>query len=459
LISVHRARVAVGTVAALLACTAPAAAATRYVFTTFLGDSAAEEKLSVYTSSNGLDFKLLSNTGYGGPTSVLRDPSIMKHTDGLYYVAYTLQSWTTDSSSFGIATSTDLEKWTFLVEVPAGVAGAHATWAPEWFKDTDGVHLIVNIEGTQSGFRSYDFKAKDDTLKAWDAPAELGIGPNNIDTFVVKSGATYHAFSKNETTKYIEHATSSAFRGPWTWVGKDDWAGWGSGKEGIALYQLDDGSWRMFLDCYGNCGFLYSDSDDLEQWTATKTVPGGLSGVVRHGTVLREEMGTAGMGSGGMSGSAGATNGGRASAGAAGRGDVGGGGAGRTGQASGGTTAETGGSGGVAGGGAGGGGRASAAGGTSGAGAAGAGASGANGASGTTAAGGSAGGGATSASAGVPGAAAETAANDGGCGCAVPRRGARVPGLAALGALLFGLRRRSGQGRRTREAHRGRPAS
>src|SRR4029079_15072782 len=219
---------------------------------------------------------------------------ILKHKDGKYYVAYTLQSWTTSSMSFGIASSTDLTTWKFLVETPAGVSGARDTWAPEWFVDTDGVHLIINIDplGNDSDFRSYDFKAKDDTLTTWEAPVPLGIGPNNIDTFVVKSGATYHAFSKNETTKYIEHATASSLRGPWTWVGKGDWAGWGSGKEGIALFQLDDGTWRMFLDCYSGCGFLYADSKDRDTWTGTKTVP-TLSGV-RHGTVLREELGGSG---------------------------------------------------------------------------------------------------------------------------------------------------------------------
>jgi hypothetical protein len=228
---------------AFLFAAGPAWAATRYVFTTFLGDAAAQEKLSVYTSTDGLKFTLLSNTGYGGPTGVLRDPSILKHKDGKYYVAYTLQSWTTSSMSFGIASSTDLTTWKFLVETPARVTGARDTWAPEWFVDTDGVHLIINIDtlGNDSDFRSYDFRAKDDTLTTWDAPVPLGIGPNNIDTFVVKMGTTYHAFSKNETTKYIEHATSSSFHGPWTWVGKGDWAGWGSGKEGIALFQLDDG--------------------------------------------------------------------------------------------------------------------------------------------------------------------------------------------------------------------------
>jgi MYXO-CTERM domain-containing protein len=339
-----------------------ATGATRYVFATFLGDAAEKEKLSVYTSSDGLNFKLLSSTGYAGPTGVLRDPTIMRHRDGKYYIAYTVQSWTTSSTSFGIASSTDLSTWTFVASVPAGVQDAHDTWAPEWFKDTDGIHLIVNIDtlGNDSDFRSYDFKAKDDTLKTWNEPVAMGIGPNNIDTFVVKQGATYHAFSKNETTKYIEHATASALTGPWTWVGKNDWAGWGSGKEGISLFQLDNGDFRMFLDCYGGCGFLYATSSDLTSWSKTSTVPGGLSGVVRHGTVLREETVVVGAGgSGGQSaggsggvqagadagGIAGRVNGGASSAGGDGArsgGNTGGADTGRGGATSSGGTTSTG---------------------------------------------------------------------------------------------------------------------
>jgi hypothetical protein len=435
----------------------PAVGATRYVFTTFRGDAAADEKLSVYTSSNGLDFELLSNTGYAGPTGVLRDPSILKHTDGKYYVAYTLQSWTTASMSFGIATSTDLESWTFLVEVPAGVSGEHFTWAPEWFKDTDGVHLIVNIDEGSSQFRAYDFKATSADLKSWDAPVTLGIGPNNIDTFVVKSGATYHAFSKNETTKYIEHATASSFHGPWTWVGKNDWAGWGSGKEGIALFQLDDGTWRMFLDCYGGCGFLYADSDDLDVWTATKTVPGGLSGTVRHGTVLRDELGIGGMSGGGAAGAAGSPNGGRANAGASGMtsgaGAAGDGGRAGAMPASGGGGTATGGNAGMAMTLGGRGGSTSAAGTTNDAGTGGLNAAG--GASGTSGAGGSAaqsaGGGVTSGgmTSGVAAGGTDipTSTNGGdasGCGCALPRRETSTSGLAVLGMALVALRRRSG---------------
>ncbi|HKO53937.1 MAG TPA: glycoside hydrolase family 43 protein [Polyangiaceae bacterium] len=298
-------------VMALLGTSGAAKAATRYVFAAFLGDDASKQKLSLYTSKNGLDFTLLANTGYAGPTGVLRDPSIMKHTDGQYYIAYTIQSWTTTSSAFAIASSPDLKTWTFRTEIPAQVTGVKHAWAPEWFKDSDGsIHLIVSIDTNTTQFKSYLYTASDDTLGKWSPPTPLGIGPNYIDTFVVKIGAGYHAFTKDETTKFIEHATASALTGPWTFVGKGDWAGWGSGKEGPALFQLDNGQWRLLLDCYGNCGFLQASSADLKTWSGTSTVP-GLSGVARHGTVLREDDAAPGMG--GASGSGGASHGGTSS--------------------------------------------------------------------------------------------------------------------------------------------------
>lgn len=51
----------------------------------------------------------------------------------------------------------------------------------------------------------------------------VGIGPNYIDTFIVYKPSTdgkvvYHAFSKNESAKYIEHATAQSVAGPWTFV-------------------------------------------------------------------------------------------------------------------------------------------------------------------------------------------------------------------------------------------------
>src|SRR3712207_6636283 len=77
------------------------AATTRYVFTAFTNSS--ESNMYVYTSTNARDFTLLRGPAYTPPSGLIRDPSIMRHTDGRYYVVYTV-NWT--GTQFGIASST-----------------------------------------------------------------------------------------------------------------------------------------------------------------------------------------------------------------------------------------------------------------------------------------------------------------------------------------------------------------
>jgi hypothetical protein len=118
-----------------------------YVFSTFTGDDAAGMKLSIYTSSDALHFTLLSDTGFGGPSGYLRDPSIMKHIDGKYYVAYTdplTDDCCGEENHFSIASSADLVHWTNLTMVNAGVPGVAPTRAPEWF-----------IEGSEHRYDEY----------------------------------------------------------------------------------------------------------------------------------------------------------------------------------------------------------------------------------------------------------------------------------------------------------------
>lgn len=43
-----------------------------------------------------------------------------------------------------------------------------------------------------------------------------------------------------------------------------------------------------YLDGFDRGIYLYSDSNDLYNWTAPKELPGGLSGFIRHGTVLKQ---------------------------------------------------------------------------------------------------------------------------------------------------------------------------
>jgi len=265
----------------------PAGSATRYTMTAFTNTS--ESNMYVYESPDATGYKLLKASAYTPPSGLIRDPSIIRHTDGRYYVTYTT-NW--DGNTIGFATSTDRLNWTFLGNQTLPLTGVKSTWAPEWFVDTDGtVNVIVSVSTTGSDFKPYKLTATNAALTSWSAPTVLeGIGPNYIDTFVVKVGATYHAFSKNETTKYIEHSTATSLTGPYTFNGTGNWAGWGNWVEGPALVQLDNGGWRIYYDGYSAHKYYYSDSyDGFATWSTPAELP-GLSGFARHFTVLKETV-------------------------------------------------------------------------------------------------------------------------------------------------------------------------
>jgi hypothetical protein len=257
-----------------------------YVFACF-NDAAPASTLMIYTSDDALNFKLLYDTGYGGPTGNLRDPSIMKHTDGKYYIVHTTPPAGTGccgaESSFNVASSSDLKTWTTITQVPCGVAGVKNVWAPEWFKDTDGsIHALASIDG-----KTYRYEPTDNTFTKWSAGTWIGIGPGYIDTFMVKIDTTYHAFTKHESATYVEHATSTSLDGPWNFVGTNDWAGWGNHKEAPCLIELPNGTWRFYTDA-GSAGHeMYSDSTDVfKTWTPIQQLP-TVGANISHGTVIR----------------------------------------------------------------------------------------------------------------------------------------------------------------------------
>ncbi|MEU6786316.1 glycoside hydrolase family 43 protein [Nonomuraea angiospora] len=292
--SIRRALVALLVAVAAIALAPPAHAvgpAPHYLMTAFTNSS--ESNMYVYDSVNATTYHLIRANAYTPPSGLIRDPSVMRHTDGYYYLVYTT-NWTGDT--IGFARSADAVTWTFLRNVTVGLNGATgSTWAPEWFKDSDGsVHVIFSASttGTAGQFRPYRITATNSALSSWSAPVPLGIPANYIDSFVVKAGSTYHNFLKNETTKYIEHATATSLTGPWTFTGTGNWAGWGSGLEGPALTRLPDGRWRIYFDNYTGGRYYYADSSNLTSFGAKVELP-GLSGTARHFTVLREDSGDA----------------------------------------------------------------------------------------------------------------------------------------------------------------------
>jgi hypothetical protein len=286
----------IAALAVLLAATPPPASAaapppgsiSRYTMTAFTNSS--ESNMYVYEANDATGYRLLRGPAFTPPSGLIRDPSIMRHTDGAYWIVYTT-NWT--GNTIGFARSTDRVNWTFVRNHTIPLSNISQTWAPEWFKDTDGsVNIVFSLQfGNTGGFRPYKITATNSGLSAFSAPTVLsGIQPNYIDTFVVKIGSTYHAFTKNETTKFIEYATASSFTGPYTMRRTGNWAGFGGPNEGQALVQLDNGGWRIYFDAYTSGAYYYADSyDGFNTWTARATVP-GLTGFARHFTVLKETV-------------------------------------------------------------------------------------------------------------------------------------------------------------------------
>jgi hypothetical protein len=266
-----------------LVFTLPALAATTYVYATFQSDSASGQKLWIYTSSNGVNYSQYAATGFGGSTGVLRDPSLIKHTDGKYYVVFTNQHWGTNSTTFGIASSSDLRTWTQIATVNSGIANTRFTWAPEWYIEGGTVRVIVSVNQTTCNpdcFKSYVYTAQNGALTSWSGPTDMGLPTCHIDTFVVKSGSTYHAFTVR-CGGFVERWSSSSLIGGWSNQGQLL-----SGYEGVSLVQMDNGTWRMYVDHYtAGDGIYTATSSNLTSWSSFTKI---TCANCRHGTAIRD---------------------------------------------------------------------------------------------------------------------------------------------------------------------------
>jgi beta-galactosidase GanA len=250
--------------------------------------ASAPNALSLFTSTDGANFATLASETYTAPQPLLRDPSIIRHSDGYYYVVHTSSE---DGASFGVARSKDLKTWQPLPEAAISLPGVAGARAPEWLRDKDGsLKVVVSLSSTGAkGTFAPHILEPDAGFATWSAPKPLAGLQGYLDTFVVAAGKGYAAFVRNQQTGYIELATAASLSSPWTVEKKGDWAGWGAGREGQALVRLPDGGWRIYFGDAQGKGAWYSDGDSsFKQWTPKKEV-GGVSGVARHFTVLAED--------------------------------------------------------------------------------------------------------------------------------------------------------------------------
>jgi len=242
--------------------------------------------LRIYVSVDGINYSLYSITGYGGPTGSLRDPSIMKYSDGRYYLVFTAPPYNkpyANQNFVGLAWSTDLQTWHTMANVSTtGISGVKLSWAPEWVVDGSGVpKFTVNCSSTASDLRPYLYTATSNDLTSWSGPVDIGIGSTYLDVQVLKVDDTWHCFAKG--TPQMRHATAPSITGPWTWLpDRSDWAN----LEGPCAVQLTDGSWMMQVDPMYDVA-QYMTGTDINTWSPLMYWP-GMSGV-KHGTVIRDD--------------------------------------------------------------------------------------------------------------------------------------------------------------------------
>lgn len=264
---------------------AAALAGPAFVMASFASGS--DNKLSVFSSNDGAQFTSLASEAYTPAQRLLRDPSLVHHSDGYYYVAYTTGDAGAD---FGITRSKDLKHWQFVRNVPVALAGVTQVKAPEWLRDKDGsLKIVVSLSaGANKEPAAYVIEPNAD-LTQWSAPKPMQGLLGYRDSFVVATDAGYTAFVRNQSTRFIELATAKSLLGPWTVEQKGDWAGWGGPLEGQSLVKLADGSWRIYFGDDASQRFWYSDSSDgFKTWTPKKQA-GGVSNLVRHSTVMLDE--------------------------------------------------------------------------------------------------------------------------------------------------------------------------
>jgi hypothetical protein len=251
-----------------------------YIFSCFDDDNTHLSDLMIYTSKDALNWTLLYDTGYLGPTGFMRDPSIMRYTDGKYYVAFTTPPTLAccgDEQSFSIGSSSNLKDWTTIATVPCGVAGTKNTWSPEWFVDTDGsVHLTATLD-----LSIYHYEPTDATLTKWGPPTAMNIS-GTLDAQVLKIGSTYHMILPNR------HGTAPSFNGPWTWNNNLLPP---ACKEGPAMVHISGDTWRYYCDDGGNGHESTSLTTDLFQsWSPLVTLP-VVGNNMSQGTVIRGDTG------------------------------------------------------------------------------------------------------------------------------------------------------------------------
>jgi len=242
------------------------------------------ERLMVSVSSDGVSWRNVGGLLYG--STIVRDPS--SWFDGSkWWVCYTDASVSSVNSSFSICSSIDLLNWELEKQVVISRANTQNVWAPEWFVDSDGPHIIFTIRTHSQEYDLFEMHPVADVGGAWSDPVRLTFTSETHktnDNTIIKAGSLYVLFYQETDTAAIQRATSSSLLGPWTIDKTGDWAGWGVGYEGPSVIATGT-KYRIYLSKSSPeapVSYYYSESSDLLTWSAVQPLDQQVN--MQHGT-------------------------------------------------------------------------------------------------------------------------------------------------------------------------------
>lgn len=272
-----------------------------YLFSYFKGHG---DGLHLAWSADGFRWAPLGDDqpfikGEAGPEKLMRDPFVFPARDGSFHLVWTA-GWR--GKGIGYSSSLDLLHWTpqRFIGVMEHERDALNCWAPEIFFDEDHAQYILywatsipgrfpqtddtGDEGLNHRMyytRTRDFKTFDETRLFFDA------GFNVIDATLVKDGARYLLFVKDETRspcqKNIRVAISDDLYSGFGHVSKPlTGAYWAEGPTAIRM----DDAWIVYFDKYklGQMGAVMSR--DLVHWQEISSLVHFPPGA-QHGSVVK----------------------------------------------------------------------------------------------------------------------------------------------------------------------------
>jgi hypothetical protein len=272
-----------------------------YVFACFPNSQNNTGLLAVITGPDGLTWNQYRIARFvpSSPDNSSGDYSIIKYSDGYYYLAYTRsRNGATVLTSCGLSRSQDLIVWENLTDVDfSAVIGVARVWAPELFVDpASGLMNIVaavSVTDDTGPFLIYQVGLSGTSFGTRTSPTLLtGLTGNHIDPFPVYRNGMYYIWLKNETTKDIEVWQATALTGPYTVLHIGDWMGIGSNNEGPCFIVLN-GVDTLYYDNYGANFESYTQltAGDWTTGVGTWSTPTAITApfAVRHGTLIPKD--------------------------------------------------------------------------------------------------------------------------------------------------------------------------